>query len=73
MYIVYFLLVLVLQVHKGHMYANMVPDESIIEEMSDDSDEDQLEIDFAEGKMKPDNHNIITCIFRVFRLQLLKR
>ncbi len=51
----------------------MVPDESIIEEMSDDSDEDQLEIDFAEGKMKTDNQNIITCIFRVFRLQFLKR
>ena len=27
----------------------MVPDETIVEEMSDDSDEQQEEIDFAEG------------------------
>ena len=30
----------------------MVPDETIVEEMSDDSDEQHEEIDFAEGKCK---------------------
>ena len=50
-----------LQVHKGYMYSDMVPDESIIEEMSDDSDEDQFEIDFAEGTPKQ-NMNLIFCI-----------
>ncbi len=39
------------QVHKGFMHVNMVQDETIIQEMTEDSD-DEGEIDFAEGRLK---------------------
>lgn len=40
------------------MNADMVPDESIIDDISDDSDEQEYQIDFAEGMRNKTNGKV---------------
>ena len=65
--------VLFLQVHKGYMRSDMIPNETVIDEATEDDEADN-EIDFSEGKHSVLNASIrylpVTKFISVFKFYL---